>query len=204
MNYFDKDALTWDTERAIKRAKVISEKIFDTIKTKKDGRVLEWGCGTGLVSFNLKDQFKEIVLMDSSKGMIDVLKDKIKVANAKNMQPVHMDFFTEDFDGAKFDAIYNSMALHHVADTNGAVKKFFDMLNPGGKISIVELDAEDGSFHGDIENYEGLNGFEHDYLRGVFEKVGFKNIKIETFYSGIRPVLGRDVLYTLFCIYAEK
>ncbi len=70
---FDKYAITWDTEKRVNRAKIIAEEISKTIQIKKRYNALEFGCGTGLVSFNLYDKFESITLVDISKGMIDML-----------------------------------------------------------------------------------------------------------------------------------
>ncbi|NEI75067.1 class I SAM-dependent methyltransferase, partial [Rhizobium lusitanum] len=66
---FDKYAKEWDDEERINRAKIISEKIEKTIPMNKDYSVMEFGCGTGLISFNLQDKFGKITLVDSSEGM---------------------------------------------------------------------------------------------------------------------------------------
>ena len=52
---------------------------------------MEFGCGTGLISFNLTDSFKNITLVDSSKNMIDILNDKIEKYNIQNMKAYKSD-----------------------------------------------------------------------------------------------------------------
>ena len=52
---FDNYAKTWDTEKRINRAKIISNEISNSIDIHKNYSAMEFGCGTGLVSFNLYD-----------------------------------------------------------------------------------------------------------------------------------------------------
>jgi ubiquinone/menaquinone biosynthesis C-methylase UbiE len=49
----------------------------------------EYGCGTGNVSFFLKENFDKITLADSSRGMLDVVKEKIKKDNIRHFKMLH-------------------------------------------------------------------------------------------------------------------
>ena len=59
---FNIEATNWENERREKRAKIIANKIIKSIKIKEKCHALEFGCGTGLVSFNLFDKFEHITL----------------------------------------------------------------------------------------------------------------------------------------------
>jgi len=52
--------------------------INEFIQPKKKLNALDFGCGTGLLSFKLKDFFKTITLTDNSEGMISVLQEKVE------------------------------------------------------------------------------------------------------------------------------
>jgi len=201
---FNNKALEWDNERRVKRAKIIADKIYDVVEVKKDSSAMEYGCGTGLISFNLADKFDSIVLMDLAQAMIDVLNKKIELSGNKNMKPVLKDLVKEEYNEEKFDLIYNSMVLHHIIDTEKIIKTFYSILNDNGVLCIVDLDKDDGSFHKDDPEFNGHSGFDHEYIANVFRKAGFVNIKIETFYHSEVQVLGETVPYSLFCISGKK
>ena len=75
--YFDKEAQDWDNDsQKVERAEVFANEINNFIQPNKKLNALEFGCGTGLLSFKLKDFFKTITLVDNSKGMIAVLQKK--------------------------------------------------------------------------------------------------------------------------------
>ena len=40
------------------------------------------------------------------------------------------------------------MTMHHIEDVSALVRTFRGMLKPGGWLAPVDLDTEDGSFHG--------------------------------------------------------
>ncbi len=49
---------------------------------------LEYGCGSGQISFLLSDQFRNIILADTSEGMLNVVRDKIEKHRVQNMHPI--------------------------------------------------------------------------------------------------------------------
>lgn len=48
---FDIQSITWDDERRKNRAKLIAQEISKSIHIEKQYTALEFGCGTGLISF---------------------------------------------------------------------------------------------------------------------------------------------------------
>lgn len=201
--FFDDYAKKWDTDRRINRAKIISDEIASSIDIKKEYSAMEFGCGTGLISFNLVEKFENITLIDSSKGMIDVVKEKIEKYEVDNMKPYALDIFDEEII-EKFDVIYTSMVLHHIQDISGLANKFYTLLNDGGQVIIVDLDKEDGSFHKNEPGFNGHNGFEQEELKDILSKQGFKNINSKSFYYDEKKIDDEKVKYSLFIMKAQK
>lgn len=85
---FDEKSVTWDNEKRMNRAKIVAEEISKAVSITKANTAMEFGCGTGQVSFNLQDKFKKIVLVDTSKGMIEILNSKIQENGIKNMMGI--------------------------------------------------------------------------------------------------------------------
>lgn len=200
---FDLAARTWDNDKRAERANRIAAEIGRHIP---EGRksAMEFGCGTGLLSFFLADTFDEITLIDSSRGMIEVLTEKISGAAVKNMVPLWIDLTDEEYAGKKFDALYSSMAYHHVRDTERITAILFDLLSDGGCACIVDLDEEDGSFHSNKPFYDGHNGFDREALCRIFSEAGFINVSASTFYHSTKEIGDRQIPYSLFLLYAEK
>ncbi|PRR80954.1 class I SAM-dependent DNA methyltransferase [Clostridium vincentii] len=201
---FDDYAKTWDTDKRINRAKIIADKISNSIDINKDYSAMEFGCGTGLVSFNLYNKFKEITLIDSSKGMIDILNSKINKYKVNNMVINHLDISDGNSLDVKFDVIYNSMVLHHIQNTSSTIKNFYELLNEDGYLCIVDLDEEDGSFHKDYSDFDGHNGFNQEELKNILSMAGFKHIESNTFFYDEKIVEGQKVNYSLFLMKARK
>ena len=140
---WDKDPMHWD------RSETITDLIKKLIPLTRQMTALEYGAGTGIASFLLKDYLKEITLMDSSSEMVRIIDEKIKTTKAKNLKTLNFDLEHADYKGERFDLIFTQMVLHHVTDLENIISKFYNLVNPGGYLAIADLYPEDGSFHGE-------------------------------------------------------
>lgn len=201
---FNTEAINWDNEKRVKRAKLIADEIIKVLQMKDHYKALEFGCGTGLVSFNLYDKFKHITLIDTSKGMIDTLKNKIQKAKIQNMTALQIDPNTELSFEDKYDVIYTSMVLHHIKDVANTLKSLYGILKNDGHLFIVDLVEDDGSFHKLEKDFDGHNGFNPNELTGLLEKVGFQNIKANIFFEDYKIIGDTKINYSLFFIVGEK
>jgi tRNA (cmo5U34)-methyltransferase len=181
MSEFDARARDWDkNQRYIDRSEAVAKAMLQKIPFEKSMKALEYGSGTALLSFALKDKFAEIVLMDNSLEMTRVTEEKIADLKIENMKPLFFDLEHQDYSGS-FDIIYNQMVMHHVNNIDAVLSKFHHLLNPGGYLAIADLYAEDGSFHS--EGFEGHLGFDVDRLGEKLKALGFINIEHQQCYS---------------------
>ena len=172
---FDQKALSWDDDPMKQaRASTIAGLIRPMLPRDVPLTGLEYGCGTGLLSFNLQSDLAEIHLADTSEGMLEVLRTKILEANIENFYPVCLDLTSQAAPtGLKVDVIFSLMTLHHVMDTKKLLDAFSRIINSGGFLFIADLDKEDGSFH--PAGTEGIHfGFERSDLKSLVEKAGFE------------------------------
>jgi len=182
MNEFDLKAAEWDNNPIIwDRAKVIANEIKRLIPLSRKMNALEFGAGTGVTSFILKDSLKEITLMDNSSEMVKVMDNKIKVSGVKNLKTLNINLEEVEYKDVKFDLIFNQMVLHHITDIDKIIAKFYNLLNPDGFLAIADLYSEDGSFHG--EGFTGHNGFDIKKLSDQIKKQGFTNISHRKCYT---------------------
>ncbi len=201
---FDKEAQKWDQNTVrVKRAEIFAGEILNFISGRTMETALEFGSGTGLLSENLKDRFKSITLVDTSEGMIDVLKEKIRQKKLKNFHPIHLDMLKEDFSSGNFDMIYTLMTLHHILDLNKVFRIFHSKLKNNGLVCIADLEKEDGSFHGS-GNFEGHYGFDRNKLSEVLKRNHFKEVYYAQPISIDRNIEGKVKEYPLFLMIAQK
>ncbi len=203
MSEFDAKARDWDkNQRYIDRAEAVAKAIIQTIPLQKSMKALEYGSGTALLSFALKDQFEEITLMDNSLEMTTVTEEKIAADNIQNMKQLFFDLEHQEYPG-KFDIIYNQMVMHHVQDTDAMLAKFYRLLNSGGYLAVVDLYAEKGTFHS--AGFIGHNGFEVESLAGKLKAIGYKDIQYKKCYTIEKTdEEGITTEYPIFLLTASK
>jgi ubiquinone/menaquinone biosynthesis C-methylase UbiE len=182
MNPFDEKARSWDSNPLyFDRSRAIEKILRKRISLQKKHVALEYGAGTGILSFLLKDSLKEITLMDNSLEMVKVMNEKINAAGVTHLKPLFFDLEKADYDQKKFDLIFMQMVLHHVQDVKTTIRKFYNMLNSGGSIAIADLYAEDGTFHD--PGFYGHFGFDTDDLKMILLDTGFTKIIIDPCFT---------------------
>jgi len=89
-NEWDDFATEWDVNEDVRQ---YSEKAFHSWQLKvapavldlSDSRVLDFGCGTGLLAEKLAEKCGQVVAIDSSPKMIEVLNNKIEQSGVANI-----------------------------------------------------------------------------------------------------------------------
>ncbi|MDX9729714.1 MAG: rRNA adenine N-6-methyltransferase family protein, partial [Bacteroidales bacterium] len=88
-NEFDIKAAEWDKQQMHReRAETVAAAIVREIPLEKTMSAMEFGAGTGLLSFMLKNYLREITLIDNSEGMVKVLNEKLKAEQTDTMKAV--------------------------------------------------------------------------------------------------------------------
>lgn len=187
---FDQDAALWDDNPGrVKLAGDIAEAITEEINLTPSMDVLDFGCGTGLLTMHLQPLVRTITAVDSSRGMLDVLDAKIKGRNLTNVKTIFLDIGKDGVLEGAYHLISSSMTFHHIRDIRPVLNRFYDILLPAGRICIADLDIDDGQFH---ENNDGVFhfGFDRNSLSNTFQAAGFRDIKCRTAAQVIKPVHG--------------
>ncbi len=198
---FDDKATCWDTDpKKLERAEVVSAAIREQVLLTPATRALEYGCGTGLLGFALRPAVGELVLADSSEGMLEVVEQKITDGDFDQVRTLHLDLCADPAPNECFDLICSLMTLHHVPDYQGLLRSFYQLLNPGGHLCIADLDAEDGSFHG--ADFTGQRGFDRQEFKHILTSLGFDHIDITTVFEverGTAEVPRRYPVFLMVC-----
>ncbi len=203
MDSFDQKSLTWDDDPdKVERAKIVAAEINRHLVLSNEMTGFEYGCGTGLLSFNLQPQLKKITLADNSEGMLSVLTRKIKQNDLANMFPMKIDLLEDALPNEKYDLIYTLMALHHVVETGKILKIFHSLLKLGGYLCIADLEEEDGSFH--EEGFIGHNGFNRVDLTNTLEDCGFSNVHSHICYTKVKTTKQGKRSFPIFLMIAQK
>jgi ubiquinone/menaquinone biosynthesis C-methylase UbiE len=201
---FDERAKEWDADpKRIERAHAVADAIRKAVPLSTSMNALEYGCGTGLLSFALQSDLGCITLADVSQGMLAVLREKIARAGVTNMRPMRLDLAVDPLPAERYDLTYSLMTLHHIGDTENILAKFHALLEPGGYLLVADLDQEDGSFHTDGSTDVHL-GFERGALQRQVERIGFGTVTFSTAYEIKKKINGEEKTFPVFLMAAQK
>lgn len=180
--------------------------------SKKKLSMLDIGTGTGIIPFGFAQSNFKIVGIDTSDAMI---KKALKNLSSQNssISFLKMDAQQLDFADEQFDAVTIRMALHHIQDTEKALKEAYRVLKFGGFIVICEGLAPD---HHVLEMHRRIFRFkENRYifseaeLINYFDRTGFRNIELWPYFMrrmSLRKWISqstiesknRDMIYKLY------
>ncbi|MDA8128999.1 MAG: class I SAM-dependent methyltransferase [Betaproteobacteria bacterium] len=202
--HFDSKARQWDENPIFReRALKIADGIRRTVPLNRDMRALDYGSGTGLLSFPLRSELGAILLADSSSGMLEVAAEKIATQRATNMATAKLDLLVDPPPTQRFDLIYTSMTLHHVPDTDRILRIFHDLLRPGGYLCVADLDEEDGSFHG-LDVVDVHHGFARPELGRLAAQAGFADVQFQTVFNIDKERETTTQSYPVFLMTAKR
>jgi len=202
---FDERAITWDENPLrVKLSHDVAETIIREIKPTRDMDALDYGCGTGLVTLRLQPFVKSITGVDSSPGMLDVIKEKVKNQGLQNVRIQLVDFEQNGKVDGKFHLVVSCMTLHHLREPGVLFRPLYDLLLSGGCLGIIDLDKEDGSFHNDNTGVFHF-GFDRAYVKSLLAKTGFGDVRDITAATVVKNVIGKgERTFPVFLIIGKK
>jgi len=198
VDHFAQKSKSWDmNSKRVQNAKGIAELIVNNIKLDKSMELMDFGAGTGLLSYFVAPYVEKIVAVDNSPSMLKEFHSKCDEFSCKT-EVIEKDLSIEILD-RKFDGIISSMTIHHLEDTAALLSKLYNMLDDEGFIAIADLDSEDGSFHSDntgVFHY----GFDRHILAEHAKKAGFKDVTFSLASTISKP----HAEFTVFLMTAKK
>ena len=176
-NHFDQSAADWDQRPTSVQLAVVPPRLMAQVPFGAQDRVLDLGAGTGLLATAIAPQVAHVTAIDMSAPMLEVLDAK----GHANITTVLGEVATyAQTHAGEYSGIVSCMVLHHIPDTAQTFGALAKLLKPGGRIALVDLYAEDSSFHGTPEDnaHKGVkhHGFDPEALRALASHVGFVDI----------------------------
>lgn len=200
---FKNKAGDWDSPMKVEMAKKFVAEMLKNINLGNENKVLDYGCGTGLVGMEVAPLVKSVVFLDNSAAMVNVLENKLGKAfekheySSENIKVIVGDvtkYITKDID-----VVFSLMALHHVEDVQAAFEHISaKILKPGGLLVIGDLKEENGSFHG--EEKVPHNGFN---IPNLAQQLEFSEMEVIT-TNTYNTIQKNGNEYEQFIIVAKK
>lgn len=174
-NTWDDYAEGWDSNpEVITYSNRAFQSLTDAIDC-SDARILDFGCGTGLLTEKLSTQASAVVAIDPAAKMISVLNDK----QLQNVVTIQAELTQQLIDHNKhlqtrFDLIVASSALAFVRDYKQTLLLLKQLLTDNGRLVQWDWLRENGD--------DGI-GFTREDIANTFQDIGFADIQVTTPFS---------------------
>jgi len=142
------------TERAYLSPEIVRqrERTLAVIGPQKRERIVDVGCGPGLLACELAAAVGNgghVTGIDSSSSMIVLANDRC--AGLSNVTFIECDATGLAVDDACADAVACTQVLLYVGDVRKAIAEFWRILEPGGRVIIMETDWRGAVLHSNDE-----------------------------------------------------
>jgi arsenite methyltransferase len=114
---------------------------LDALKLNKGERVLDIGCGTGFLSYEIAERVGEngnVIAFDLKQEMIDATAERC--AELDQVKEFLGDVTAISQESSSFDAITCAQVLLYVSEIDTALNEIHRVLKPGGRAAILETD----------------------------------------------------------------
>ena len=184
--FFDKMAPRWDEHSNPKPD--ILQQIIDYAQIKKDDRVIDVACGTGVLIPNLLNKLvSEIYAIDISEEMVKIARSKHK----NNKLTIEEGDFTET-QKTDYDHVIVHNAYPHFPDKFMLAKAIYKSLKVGGRFTIAHSISKEqvNGCHHKIENPISVKlepaQIEAENFRGLFSIDTIKDTPDIYIISGVK------------------
>lgn len=160
-----------------------------------DGKVLDFGCGTGLLTQALLKDFGaglDVTGLDPSSAMREKFGEKftgrgnvaLKAGGYENGEIAEA--------SASYDAVVSSGVLDHIRITPGLMGEFLRIVKPGGWVALT-YERHDGPEPCRLFEHGGSSFYRHtdDFVRGALEKAGGDVVAQDRMTGYVLPRLSR-------------
>jgi ArsR family transcriptional regulator len=138
--------------------------------------IADLGAGEGAFSLLLAQRAKRVIAVDTSAKMIEVAREQALRHDVKNVDYRLGDMEELPIESSSVDIVFFSQSLHHALHPERAVAEAGRILNPGGRIVILDLIKHRFEEARELYADEWL-GFSESELESMLETSGFTNVQ---------------------------
>lgn len=197
-----------------KAQRLMEDKLSEKLNLPSNSLILDAGCGEGNVATYLAEKYKyRIYGVDLLDFAIKKSISKSKELNLQNRLKFQIgDYTSLPFKDKTFDGIYTMETLVHVPNYKKALKEFYRVLKPNGKLVLFEYSVcpreKFTKRQQQIEDIvveetaaHSMPYFVHGKFPQILKDADFKNVIVENITPHIMPMLKIFYLIAVSLIY---
>lgn len=127
------NAQVWNSDGYAKNARFVTDlgmPVLELLAPQPGERILDLGCGDGVLTKKIADLGCDVVGLDSS-------REFVASARTLGLEVVEKSASAMDF-GPEFDAVFSNAALHWMKDTDVVIRRVARALRPNGRF-VAEM-----------------------------------------------------------------
>ncbi len=186
---------------------LFSEKVRDEavmkVKTESGKTAADIGAGTGFMTEGLLNAGLDVVIVEYSQEMIEILKQRF--GHLREVKIIKSSQQKIDITDNSVDYVFSNMFLHNIESPVEVIKDMLRILKPGGKLAITDL-AEHRYEDFQKQHNHRWPGFNMPDLYEWFVEAGCKEISIEVLNETVQfeSAAGESIKIGIFLGYGEK
>lgn len=131
--FWNQRSSTYDQSSGSTYAEAYAKTVTHTLNyLKPEDHVLEFACGTGLVTLQVAPHVSHIRAIDISDEMIALAQAKIEASGLSNIQATNTDIFDPSLPEGAFDAVLAYNVLCYLDNFQQVLARIRSLLKPGG------------------------------------------------------------------------
>jgi ubiquinone/menaquinone biosynthesis C-methylase UbiE len=145
---FDQVATSYDSV-GVPWFRPIAERLVAELAPAPSERALDIGSGRGAALFPLAEAVGptgQVIGIDLAKGMVEALMADVTDRNLTQVDVLRQDAANPTLDPASFDLIASSLVLFFLPDPAAALRRWHDLLVPGGRLGVSSFGPRDANF----------------------------------------------------------
>jgi ubiquinone/menaquinone biosynthesis C-methylase UbiE/DNA-binding transcriptional ArsR family regulator len=138
--------------------------------------IADLGAGEGAFALLLAQRARKVIAVDNSAKMIEVGREQAHKNGVKNIEFRLGDMEEVPIKSGAVDLVFFSQSLHHALHPERALAEASRVLEPGGRVVILDLVQHRFEEARELYADEWL-GFNEAELETMLEKAGFRNVQ---------------------------
>lgn len=121
----------------------IIEKIKNAAKLSEKMKVLDAGCGPGIITEALAPNVKELVAYDLTPKMVEAARIRCESAGLNNVEYKTGMIESLPYDDEYFDSVVSRLVMHHLSEPIRGFREMYRVLKKGGKLILADIISDE-------------------------------------------------------------